>query len=197
MKKTTVERLYTAKVAELLNQSWYIHTSTMPGSQGEVAHIDLTDGSEIHRVVMYRGKDRRHRIYDAHIIRIVVGRNAQPVSPDWRCTIWNSELEILSQFEVAEIQQPDCRHPEGWYTDLKTARDIQAIRDQRWEDRHITMQRELGVAYKSIALRWIQQQHRMKTTKLEDITKMTRYTTHDGHVGFVIEARDKRFYLHA
>ena len=44
MKKTTIERMYTAKVAELLNQGWHINATTMSGHQGEIAHIDLTDG---------------------------------------------------------------------------------------------------------------------------------------------------------
>ena len=51
MKKSTVERMYSAKVAQLLNDGWHINTGTMPGHQGEIAHIDLTDGSEIRRAV--------------------------------------------------------------------------------------------------------------------------------------------------
>ena len=57
------------------------------------------------------------------------------------------------------------------------------------------LEKELGQAFKSIALRWLRRQPRMKSAKLEDITKMTRYTTREGKVGFKIEARGKTFTL--
>ena len=37
----------------------------------------------------------------------------------------------------------------------------------------------------------------MKTTKLEDITKVARYTNRDGSTGFKIEAKGKTFTLHS
>ncbi|MBR2789036.1 MAG: hypothetical protein IKD70_00235 [Eggerthellaceae bacterium] len=199
MKKTTVERMYTAKVAELLNQGWHVHTSTMPGHQGEIAHIDLTDGSEIRRVVLQRGMvwGDRPTGFNGHIISIVVGRNTDRVWPGWDSTIWNSHMEVLSEIQVAEIHEPTRRHPEGWYTDMETALDIECIRRARYKAKHMKSTKEQGTAFKSIALRWLRKQPRMKTAKLEDITKMTRYTTSDKRVGFKIEAKGKTFYLHA
>ena len=199
MKKTTVERMYTAKVAELLNQGWHIHTSTMPGHQGEIAHVDLTDGSEIRRALLYREMvwGDRHTDFYGHRVIIQVGKNTDRIWPGWDSTLWNNHMEVCSQIELAEIQEPDRYHPEGWYTDMATAQDIQRIRNERREARRIPTERVLGTAFKSIALRWVRKQPRMKTTKLEDITKMTRYTTSDKRVGFKIEAKGKTFYLHA
>ena len=54
MKKQDIRNAYTQKVTELLNQGYTIFPDTMGGSQGEIAHIDLTDGSEILRVLLYR-----------------------------------------------------------------------------------------------------------------------------------------------
>ena len=73
--------------------------------------------------------------------------------------------------------------------------DIQRLRTQRWEAQDFDLEKELGPAFKSIALRWLRKQPRMKSAKLEDITKMTRYTTCEGKVGFKIEARGKTFTL--
>ena len=199
MKKTTVERMYTAKVAELLNQGWHIHTSTMPGHQGEVAHIDLTDGSEIRRALLCREMTwgRSGADFYGHEIIITVGKNTDRIWPGWNSTLWNNRVEVCSQIELAEIQEPDRYHPEGWYTDMATAQDIQRIRNERREARRIPTEKVLGTAFKSIALRWVRKQPRMKTTKLEDITKVARYTSRDGSTGFKIEAKGKTFTLHS
>lgn len=199
MKKTTVERMYTAKVAELLNQGWHIHTSTMPGHQGEVAHIDLTDGSEIRRALLCREMTwgRSGADFYGHKIIITVGKNTDRIWPGWNSTLWNNHIEVCSQIELAEIQEPDRYHPEGWYTDMATAQDIQRIRNERREARRIPTERVLGTAFKSIALRWVRKQPRMKTTKLEDITKVARYISRDGSTGFKIEAKGKTFTLHS
>jgi hypothetical protein len=66
MKKSTVERMYSAKVAQLLNDGWHINTGTMPGHQGEIAHVDLTDGSEIRRAVLYREMVWGRDSFDGH-----------------------------------------------------------------------------------------------------------------------------------
>ena len=199
MKKTTVERMYTAKIAELLNQGWHIHTSTMPGHQGEVAHVDLTDGSEIRRALLCREMTwgRSDADFYGHKIIILVGKNTDPIWPGWDSTLWNNHIEVCSQIELAEIQEPDRYHPEGWYTDMATAREIQRIRNERREARRIPTEKVLGTAFKSIALRWVRKQPRMKTTKLEDITKVARYTSRDGSTGFKIEAKGKTFTLHS
>ena len=199
MKKTTVERMYTAKVAELLNQGWHIHTSTMPGHQGEVAHVDLTDGSEIRRALLCREMTwgRSDADFYGHKLIILVGKNTDPIWPGWDSTLWNNHIEVCSQIELAEIQEPDRYHPEGWYTDMATAQDIQRIRNERREARRIPTEKVLGEAFKSIALRWVRKQPRMKTTKLEDITKVARYTSRDGSTGFKIEAKGKTFTLHS
>ena len=199
MKKTTVERMYTAKVAELLNQGWHIHTSTMPGHQGEVAHVDLTDGSEIRRALLCREMTwgRSDADFYGHKIIILVGKNTDPIWPGWDSTLWNTHVEVCSQIELAEIQEPTRRNPEGWYTDMATAREIQRIRNERREARRIPTEKVLGTAFKSIALRWVRKQPRMKSTKLEDITKVARYTNSAGSTGFKIEAKGKTFTLHS
>lgn len=199
MKKQEIERMYTQKVAELLNQGWRVHASTMPGHQGEIAHIDLTDGSEIHRVLLQRELAWSHLDDGFHgdRITITVGRNTEEVWPGWDSTIWNQRLEVLSQIEMAEIQTPDRRHPDGWYTDFEEAVRISKIRHARREAQRLADAKELGDAYKSIALRWLRKQPKMKTCKLEDITKMTAWRTSDGHRSFRIEAKGKKYTLRA
>ena len=191
MKKSTVERLFSAKVAELITSGWRINTGTMPGHQGEIAHIDFTDGSEIRRAVLYREMVWGRDAFNGHKICIVVGRNTDRVYPGWDCTIWNNHLEVLSKIELAEIQVPDEYHPDGWYTDMETAEAIQTIRDQRRTARRGSFEKALGPAYKSIALRWLRKQPRMKNTRLEDITTMVRLTKQPGNPASAIESRQR------
>ena len=199
MKKTIVEHMYTAKIAELLNQGWHIHTSTMPGHQGEIAHVDLTDGSEIRRALLCREMTWGHSDADfyGHKIIIMVGKNTDRIWPVWDSTLWNNHMEVCSQIELTEIQEPDHHHPEGWYTDMASAQDIQRIRNERRRAHRAPTEKALGTAYKSIALRWLRKQPRMKNTRLEDITKVIRYTRRDGSTGFQIEAKGKVYTLHA
>ena len=64
----------------------------------------------------------------------------------------------------------------------------------RWCNRKCNDRKELGDAYKSIALRWLRRQPRMKSCKLEDIDRMIRRTRSDDTVCFEIEAKGKTFY---
>ena len=45
MTRNDIRRMYTQKVSELLAKGYQIHFETMSGSQGELAHIDVTDGN--------------------------------------------------------------------------------------------------------------------------------------------------------
>lgn len=50
MKFIDINREFTAAANSYMAQGYYINAGTMGGSQGEVAHIDLTNGTEIIRV---------------------------------------------------------------------------------------------------------------------------------------------------
>jgi hypothetical protein len=52
MTQNDINLLFTQKVTELIAQGYQIHTRTMPGSQGEIAKVDLYKGSEIIRVLL-------------------------------------------------------------------------------------------------------------------------------------------------
>lgn len=49
MKFIDINREFTAAANSYMAQGYYINAGTMGGSQGEVAHIDLTNGTEIIR----------------------------------------------------------------------------------------------------------------------------------------------------
>ena len=187
MTKNDIRNLYTQKVAELLAQGYQIHPETMGGSQGEMAHIDLTNGSEILRVLIETRGSYSESYGD--ILTIRVGRNTDDIRRGWG-TIWNDHLETLSEIKLAKIS-------ENFYTTFEEGKRMAEVRYSRWGKRYRDPRWEVGDAYKSVALRWLRRQPRMKTCKLEDITRMYRRTRSDGAVCFEIEARGKTYYLHA
>ena len=187
MTKNDIRSIYTQKVAELLAQGYQINPETMGGSQGEMAHIDLTNGSEILRVLI-----ETHGGYgDSYgdLLTIRVGRCTEKLTSHWHI-IWNNKLETLSEIKLAKIS-------ENFYTTLEEGRRMAEVRHSRWRNCNRELRKEVGDAYKSVALRWLRRQPRMKTCRLEDIDRMIRRTRSDGTACFEIEAKGKTFYLHA
>ena len=184
MKKQDIRRIYTEKVTELLNQGWTIFPDTMNGSQGEIAHIDLTDGSEIRRVLLERDThwDRIDGGYCGDVIRLTVGKAGADtwVGNTWDGTVWNNRLEPIFQIEWAWLGSRRCS---DWYVSLEEGR---AARYDRM------VYTDLPEACKSAALRWVQKQPRMKTAKLSDIEQV-RKVTYEGKTHYEIKAKGRTF----
>lgn len=97
MKYIDINQKFTAKVAEYIAKGYTINTATMSGSQGEVAHVDLTDGRQVVRVLLDSFTE-----YDSFNslsgLEIVVGTPADKVVPYDTArynTIWNNRLEVI------------------------------------------------------------------------------------------------------
>ena len=195
MFKNDIRRIYTEKVTELLNQGYTIFPDTMGGSQGEIAHIDLTDGSQILRVLLERGLCWSHIEDGFHgdVVTLTIGRAGADTwfGEHWDGTIWNNRLEKVFEIRWAEISGRD----EGWYTELEDAARVGHIRMERYRARATGTRKELGDAYKSAALKWLKRQPRMKTCRLNDIEEMERVTDKDGIRRFEIHAKGQRFTL--
>ena len=194
MKSKEINRIYTETVAALIAKGYQIHTATMSGSQGEIAHIDLTDGKEILRVLL-----NREGFYDdspySDRVTLTVGRCTDELRVrgfrHGYATIWNDRLEIL--FEIAWVEID-----EDWFVTPEEAKPLGELRFARWKRRSCRSAEyhQMPDAYKPAALRWLKKQPRMKSCKIEDITKLTKVTYSDGF-RYEIEAKGKTFYLHA
>lgn len=203
MKKQEIRNIYTQKAAELLAAGYTIFPDTMRGSQGEIAHIDFTDGSEILRLVLYtdhRYFGREDDDYCGDTLVLMLGKAAPDtrVHDNWDGTVWNNRLEPRFQIEWADIGE--MRRGKDWYTTLEEGKRIQAIQRARYERRppelnRYTTREPLGEKYKAIALKWLRRQPRMKTCHLEDIEKMERVITPKGKRSFEIKAKGKTFSL--
>lgn len=79
MNYVDINKKYTATVAEYMAKGYTINTRTMSGSQGDYAHIDLTDGTEVIRIMV----DTFHEWTDISLdgLEIIVGRADSEVTP--------------------------------------------------------------------------------------------------------------------
>ena len=189
MKRSDIDRKYTELVAGLLGKGYQIHTATMKGGQGEEAHVDLTNGSEILRVLLENTLDYER---GGHITTIKVGRNT-----DTGDYIWNERLE--TRFEIRYYKVTD-----DYYTTVEEGRRGLQIHRDRYRANHRNNRRELGEAFKSPALRWLRRtQKGFKSVRLSDIESVTRidkvdWTEPTGELyGYEIKARGKAFTLKA
>ena len=178
MNKNDVSRIYTAKIAELLSAGYQINPWTMSGSQGEIAKVDLTNGSEIIRVLVEKSCEFPAR----EIVTITIGR---AVEQEGRI-IWNHRLEVCSQIKFAQIA-------EDYYTTYDEGVKIEEKRAQRFARCANLPSPDLSDAYKMIALRWIQRKPRMKSCQLKDIKRMIRMNDGCGRNRYYITAKGKDF----
>lgn len=131
MKYIDINKRYTEIVTEYLTKGYNINTRSMCGSQGDYAHIDLTDGTEVIRIMVDTFHDWTDICLDG--LEIIVGRANNEVIPnsenDYR-TLWNSELDIISRERFYEIGA-DRRHGK-FYGTLEEATAAQQLKVQRY-----------------------------------------------------------------
>ena len=194
MKKQDIRNIYTQKVTELLAKGYTIFPDTMNGSQGEIAHIDLTDGSEIVRVLLERDThwEREEGGYWGDIIRLTVGRAGKEtwVGNTWDGTVWNNRLEPRFEIKWAWL---GANRRNDWYVSMDEGKRISRLQWKRYRAQQVERRETLGDAFKSAALKWLRKQPRMKTCKLEDIEKVERFWDHNGKRSFEITAKGKRY----
>lgn len=178
MNKDDISRIYTAKIAEFLSAGYQINPWTMSGSQGEIAKVDLTNGSEIIRVLI----ETSYEFRIGEIVTITIGR----VVEQGGLTIWNDRLEVCSQIKFAQIA-------EDYYTTYDEGVKIEEKRAQRFARCENLPSPDLSDAYKMIALRWIQRKPRMKSCQLKDIKRMIRMDDGCGRNRYYITAKNKDF----
>lgn len=97
-----INREFTAAAAEYLSKGYIINTGTMDGSQGEVAHIDLTNGDEIIRVLLtYDFIPWPEKEYTIAVCKVKSGTIPNLKAHEAE-TIWNNELETIRSITYAE-----------------------------------------------------------------------------------------------
>lgn len=94
MRYAEINKRFTDTVTEYIDKGYTINTASMSGSQGEIAHVDLTDGAEIIRINL----EKQCGFCGPDYIELTVGRCTDKVKPNDcrdRITFWTSHMEVL------------------------------------------------------------------------------------------------------
>lgn len=179
MKYADINKRYTAIVTDYMAQGYTINTRSMAGSQGDYAHIDLTDGTEVIRIMV----DTFHDWTDISLegLEIVVGRADSEVEPhsesDYH-TLWNTKLTIISKERFYEIGA--SRRHGKFYGTLEEATAAQQLKYQRYRARHQSPNaQDITEKAMEIAKRIIRREFKVKRICEADVTvskSNNRYT---------------------
>ena len=190
MKYADINKKYTATVAEYLANGYTINTRTMSGSQGDYAHIDLTDGTEVIRIMV----DTFHEWTDISLegLEIIVGRADSEVIPncenDYR-TLWNTKLDIISRERFYEIGA-DYRHGK-FYGTLEEATAAHKLKYQRYAAKHqVSKTKDITAKAMEIAKRIIRREFNVKRICEADVTVSKSNGT------YTIKYKSKVYRLH-
>ena len=170
MNYVDINKKYTATVAEYMAKGYTINTRTMSGSQGDYAHIDLTDGTEVISIMV----DTFHEWTDISLdgLEIIVGRADSEVIPNCENdyhTLWNTNLDIISRERFYEIGA-DRRHGK-FYGTLEEAIAAQQLKVQRYIAKHQDSKPEdITAKAMEIAKRIIRREFKVKRICESDVT---------------------------
>jgi hypothetical protein len=181
-------------------KGYWINAGTMSGSQGEYAHVDLTDGSEIVRVLL-QDEVQFIEYDDFDTVVVVVGRvkDEEKVRigdpKGLGSTIWNNRLEVLSKDTFYKVT-----HYGSWYgTSLEEAKAIKALRLERYRSRQRGEADKVFENGARVVLPYLKRHQGFKTLKVSEITDVRKsYAMHSGQiksVTYTAVARGKRVLL--
>lgn len=135
MKYTDINRRFTEIAAEYLAKGFVINTTTMSGSQGERAHIDLTDGVKVIRILVEDFRDFAKPGCEGTEI-IVGGNGSRGVEANLhreRGIIWNGELERLHTERFYKLGE-DKRTGEPFYGTEQESKAAAERRRTHWRN---------------------------------------------------------------
>lgn len=170
MKYIDINRKFTAAVSSYMMQGYTLNSSTMGGSQGEVAHIDLTNGTEIIRVLLKGFSDYTEMVADGGI-ELIVGRVTDDVHPnkanEYR-TVWNDRLEVISSEKFYKLS--GHRDDEPFYGTEDEAKAAEEKRFDRYKSRR-SNDSAVDVTKKAAPMvkKYIHEKFGVRRVKIDDI----------------------------
>ena len=178
MNSKQIESIFTAKVSEYIAKGYTISTTTMSGSQGEVAKVDFRKGNEIIRILL-TNETEWDDIGTIRRTSIIVGRNTEPLRKssqfDTMCsTIWNNRLEVIEQRNFYSVDSSSNYFTED-ISEIKAQHDKQLRRYREKDSREQSKKEITSEVAKEIALRFIKRQPKCATKKMKDIKAISRY----------------------
>ena len=189
MKFIDINKRYTELVAEYLGKGYLINSATTSGSQGEISKIDLTNGTEVIRIMVSNFSDWKENIQG---VELSVGRALDYIPPhsssDWY-TLWNSRLEELYSERYYKIG--DDRLHGVQYGTLEEAKAVAELRLKRYIAKSVKRYPvDITDRAMDIAKRIIRREFGYKRIS-EDEVKVNRYND-----GYTVGYRGEVYRLH-
>lgn len=161
MFRNEIDCKFTAKVAEYISNGYRIHTSSMAGTQGEIARVDLTNETEIVRILLYI----EHKAFTGTEMILSIGRVKEEFKLNTDRVIWNGRLEIIEEEKWIRINEKYFVTPDEYI-------EIRRKKHERFENRRTSDKRAFGEEANKIALQFVKRQPKCKSVKLSEIDRV-------------------------
>ena len=196
MLRKDIEKVYTDTIKDYLNKGYRIYYSTMGGSQGEIAKIDLTNDNEVIRILLdsktehYR-EHPIHKYMDLDYFTIIVGRNTDKLCGDsFSDIIWNEHLELISEIRFYKIG----RKNNSFFGTKQEAIDAMCKYYERFDFRDLYSRDEIIFSDKAkeIILPWVKRQRKCKSVnvkQIDEVKKVIYYNSKDIEVHYYVKAK--------
>lgn len=190
MFKKDIEKIYTDTIMEYMKNGYRVNSSTMNGSQGEMAKIDLTNDKEVIRIMLNRGTSFRD-VYWADYIKFTIGRNTNKLRGDYHDIIWNESLEIISETIFYKIGTHG-----DYYGTREEAIDSLKKSYDRMNARAVVSKSEIILPdfAKEIVLPFLRKQYKCKSIRIDEIDKVSKIFS-SGKPQYYIVARGRSYLL--
>ena len=199
MFRKDIENIYTDTVREYLDNGYRIYYSTMGGSQGEIAKVDLTNDNEVIRILLgsktehYR-EHPIHKYMDLDYLTIIIGRNTDKLRGDsFSDIIWNEHLELISEIRFYKIGRKNNSFfgtkQEAIEAMCKYYDRLTPI-DYWYDTKKIIFNSNKA---KNIVLPFVKRQYKCKSITIKDIEKIEKVICRNKNVSYIITARGKQY----
>lgn len=203
MKYNDINKEYTIKVNQLLAEGYIINSLSMSGHQGEISKIDLVKDDKLLRVMLkeeYQFFPRDDDKYDGRIVYLRVCEWSRPASESTRRTVWDSEMNIISQTKYYHIDNRNSI-PYSWYvTDVEEAIRYRKLRLERWANRPCNDKYEvsffLSDKAKEIGVKYLKNHEGYQRVSRDKIRVQKVVDTRNNSIRYSVEYNGNSYKLH-
>mgnify|MGYP007070342982 CR=1 FL=1 len=165
-------KLFSDKTAELLRKGYILDPVHMSGHQGEIAKVLFTKDGEYFQLIMESHSDFGK--WYGEQIEIRFGKYTEEVRParsltDWSDTLWVNKFDTQWSMTVAQIA-------DNYYVTPELAEQFSAKAHERRHNYAHDVWEEVDSKYYKAILACVRKQKGYKSTKINNIVKVTRIT---------------------
>ena len=193
-KRKDIEQMFTDTVSEYIKNGYRFYYSSMGGSQGEIAKVDLTNGKEVIRILL----SHEHEDFWFDYIALIVGRNTDRLYGQFHDIIWNNNLEIISEvkfYEIGNNRNYNCFGTKQEAIDAHK-KHMERLHSRKFDDDITTF--NFPDKAKEIVLPFVKRQYKCKSITLkqiEEVKKIVRYSYSNNkkEVHYYVTAKGKTY----